>query len=211
MGRFLDWVVSNDSDNLYIYESRSPLSKVDKFHPPLEISIDVIDYRPSLATTPRNSYNFKRDDLAALSVHLSSANFDQLANLDLDTALDKFYSIMYGAFDRYVPVSTLASPKHPPWHNKQLANLFEESQEQGPCQIYELQVSVKLRELLRHSLRIQLDTQAFLRHLHRGYPRSTYRQPETILVVRQPKAEMRWSSTHYVLGNRYIQHLGTVR
>lgn len=123
LGRFLDWVVTSDCDNIYVYESRSPLSKVDQPHPPLEVTIDVIEYRPFATETPKKAFNFKQTNFIALNENLGAVDFTQLSNVDLDTALDAFYTTMYEAFELHVPTFSYIPSKHPPWHNKQLANL----------------------------------------------------------------------------------------
>lgn len=95
----------------------------DRYHPALSISCDFqfipqpINF-PSCHTV---SYNFRSADLAPLCDSLLQHDWSVLDDYnDVNAALERFYSILYGLFDVYVPKTVAHSSRYPSWFTKEI-------------------------------------------------------------------------------------------
>lgn len=123
LGRQLDLILTNDTDNAIIMESKTPLSKIDAHHPPIEVHIDVT-MTPISPTHIHGKYNFARADFDGLNGYMMSVDFESdLMVLDTDDAVDLLYDKLYGGLERFVPKVQRKDGHHPPWHNRTLATL----------------------------------------------------------------------------------------
>lgn len=70
MNRILDLIFTNDCDNVSVIESRSPLSDPDRFHPPLELTVETFEYQPARNDDTIYTFNFKRANYDGLNAHV---------------------------------------------------------------------------------------------------------------------------------------------
>lgn len=73
--RILDLIFTNETSNATIIPSRTPLTKIDGFHPPLEILIDFFDFITPAPDPSSRAFNFKKANLPAINEYLRCTNF----------------------------------------------------------------------------------------------------------------------------------------
>lgn len=121
----LDLLFASSNENILVKETDMPLSRIDHYHPPIEIFIDT--YSNSSYEIPvswTKIYNY------------ADTNFDEMneffANYDIENALNSsdvnsssacIYNMIYSAIDLYTPSKTVRSRNRPPWYNRELMSL----------------------------------------------------------------------------------------
>lgn len=121
MNRLLDLVFTNDGNTTGVLRSESSISKIDPYHPPLEMIIELCDLVPAQHNAGVK-FNFHRADYVALNQYFASVDFaTNLEELDTDAAVDFLYDVLHQGFELHVPHSLVRPNNHPPWHNKTLA------------------------------------------------------------------------------------------
>ena len=74
-----------------------------------------------------NVYNYKRADFASLRQTLRSVPWTILENMDVDSAVELFYDIVYAAVNEHVPTVELRR-KFPPWFSRAVRDLLREKE-----------------------------------------------------------------------------------
>lgn len=112
--------------NLELSVNRAnPLSKLDKFHPPLKISFMNIQFKP-IKENPQPRYNFFKCDYAKINKHLNEINWLDVLNDDsVEEALDAFYEKIYMTYSLFVPIS-YKNTCYPVWYSASLIKIIRE-------------------------------------------------------------------------------------
>ncbi|KAG7305644.1 hypothetical protein JYU34_009744 [Plutella xylostella] len=123
--KILDLVLSS-IDNTKVTEAE-PLSKVDTYHPPLliELEIGTLSFLKKL-DVPR--YDFRKANYTLLNIDLNAVNWKNAIGHDEDVnvMLDKFYAILNNLIDKHVPKKKKLNHKYPVWYNCNLKKLIKE-------------------------------------------------------------------------------------
>lgn len=125
MGRILDLVFSSDSNLVTVTKCKLPLSKVDKFHDPLDISVQFVDNVADVRPNNMYRYNFVKADYLSLNVFLSNINWSSLfVSCDINKLVVYLYEIIHVGISLCVPLKTTHTvSSHPVWFTKSLINL----------------------------------------------------------------------------------------
>ena len=118
-GNCLDLVFSNLND-VCVHISLDPLIDIDKFHPPLLLSLPIAACPPPKSCTLWRS-NFRKANYVAINDYLSGIAWDEkLEGLSVDDALELVYSHLYTAVDFFVPVYAVSKSLYPTWFSREL-------------------------------------------------------------------------------------------
>lgn len=126
-GKTLDLVLTNYL-NIEVSEALSSLSKVDLYHPPLNITFLCSKVRKkkkvfNLSETSIFKYNFTKGDFELFYRSLSEVDWSILVNItDVNKAVEKFYTIIHEILDKCFPPVQFCNSSYPPWYNKSLIN-----------------------------------------------------------------------------------------
>lgn len=102
-----------------------PLSKLDVFHPALNIVIFDLQFTPFIEN-PQPRYNFFKCNYDQINNYLMNINWeDVLSGANLDDAVDAFYNVLYTCFALYVPISTFNN-QYPVWYSASLIKIIRE-------------------------------------------------------------------------------------
>lgn len=125
----LDLVLSNSSCGIMIQKSQNVISRVDLYHPPLEIHLSLQGPR---VLTPRYTprHNFFRADYEAINNCLDevdwNSEFDRC--LTVDDIVSRFYAIVNQVIAENVPVQRQYKKKYPPWFSVNLILMLREKE-----------------------------------------------------------------------------------
>lgn len=117
----LDLVLSNDP-NVKVIRT-DPLSKVDPFHPPLEIAIHNVKLQ-TLNFNPQVIYDFNKAPYNQINQTLSFIDWQFIDIEDLDLSVEMFYSCLFQVIDFFVPKKKLYYSTFPSWVSKQTQALI---------------------------------------------------------------------------------------
>ncbi|CAH0727173.1 unnamed protein product, partial [Brenthis ino] len=126
----LDLVLTNWDHDIAVEKSTSYLSKVDQYHPPIEITISLPKIK-SLKCKPFLQRNFFKADYNQINERLSSIDWhDQLNKCSsVDDSVAKFYSIIGKIIEENVPkYNCNRNSKYPRWYSKNLIKLLKEKE-----------------------------------------------------------------------------------
>lgn len=126
--KVLDLVLTNASNCRVVY-SADCLSKLDPYHPPIEIALLPYACNETLEENPsQRRRNFYKSDYDAIKTYLGTIEWDELfANCNsVDAMLDIFYSELHKAIDKFVPFHVPKSKKYPPWFSLNLIKRLKE-------------------------------------------------------------------------------------
>ncbi|KAF2893526.1 hypothetical protein ILUMI_12637 [Ignelater luminosus] len=154
-----------------ISEDPLPLTKVDKYHPPLNIVINS----PKLKTKKGSNikdivvrYNFRKGDYEKLYQLLREADWTSLYNeTDINLTVKKFYKFIFQIFDECIPKQKVKgkSSKYPVWYTKEIKDKLK----------YKQKLFTKLKETLldynlRHEFRnLRKDIKTKIKLAHTQY------------------------------------------
>ncbi|CAH2104164.1 unnamed protein product [Euphydryas editha] len=127
-GRVLDLVLTNCT-TLEVSNSSNIISKIDRKHPPLLITVpELIPHFLKPARSPR--HNFFKANYDLILAHLKEINwskqFDKCQNVNEMTAV--FYCILNDTVERYVPISRPKRSGFPSWFSKSLIQIILEKE-----------------------------------------------------------------------------------
>lgn len=126
-GRILDLVLSTVSP-CSVVESLCPLTPVDKFHPPLEVSLSLARE----CTLPYNKLiyrpNFYKANYTEINNYLNDIDWDKLFHNtnNVNEMLTVFYTIINDTIEKFVPKRKPRSSRYPPWFTKTLIKFLNE-------------------------------------------------------------------------------------
>lgn len=127
--RLLDLVLSNSNCEILIQESLSTISRVDLYHPPLQIFL--FSQGPLMLSpkfTPR--HNFFKGDYDRIRNFLSEVdwNLEFKACISIDDVVSRFYIVINKVISDFVPVQKQNRKKYPPWFSINLIRLLREKE-----------------------------------------------------------------------------------
>ncbi|HBK82685.1 MAG TPA: hypothetical protein DDZ41_03675, partial [Flavobacterium sp.] len=126
--RFLDLVFMNDLGFTSITKSLMPFVPERLHHFGLELCLDSSELFCKFSNKNKSlwNYNYKKADVSNLTNFLDSTDWNNVLgpeSCDVNESVDKFYSIMFNAFDKFIPKYLKKETNRPPWFNKTLSNL----------------------------------------------------------------------------------------
>lgn len=128
-GNVLDLIYTNIPETMVVNNADFPLlplNKSDNAHRPLMCTIECSpDIFPSDNETPA-IYCFRKADYDQIRDHLKKLDLINViseCNSDVCAMIDKFYKIIHGIFEEFVPKSTIRITNKPKWHNRELSRL----------------------------------------------------------------------------------------
>lgn len=151
----LDLVLSNV--NLSVTHSNDLLVPEDPYHPALSINVDIanlnIKFMNAIKTPKRN---FRKANYIELNQKLSNINWvKELDHDDVNVAVNKFYLLINGLIQKYVPLSTPRSDQFPIWFSKELIGLIREKEYYGKLMKHSNNIIYKqLFSKKRHEIKI---------------------------------------------------------
>lgn len=98
----------------------------DVYHPALQLQLPAsVDCNIDLSYNNTIRYNFRKGDYASLNGYLSQIDWATILNsLNVGEAVATFYSYIYSAIDRFVPVYKKIISTYPKWYTPQLRRLI---------------------------------------------------------------------------------------
>ncbi|CAH2087086.1 unnamed protein product [Euphydryas editha] len=112
-----------------VNESSTPMTKVDLYYPPLEITISNIT--PHLLTDKRKSkLNFRRANYTLINRKLRDTDWITVFSglTDVDDMVRVLYSRIYSLIDEFVPISRAKNSRFPIWFSRSLIKLLNEKE-----------------------------------------------------------------------------------
>jgi len=121
-GSILDLVLS-DLSNVFVSKSVNPLVTCDTYHPGLLISIQIIVNKP--IEYDLCMYNFFKCIYEDINLSLASINWSNLfKDLNINQAVELFYSIIYEIIVIFVPKIIICHSKYAVWFSRNLNDLI---------------------------------------------------------------------------------------
>lgn len=124
-GRLLDLLFSTNRDDVTVIKSVVPLSRVDAYHVPIEVKIDMDAGSIARPSPPAMVFDFKKANFEALSKHILSTDWDIMfkSYTKVGEAVDFFYAVIIQGFNLFVPKKTVRHTSRPVWFNRSLLKL----------------------------------------------------------------------------------------
>ena len=114
-GRTLDLVLTNVTEPT-IEREEYPLVAEDRHHPALLISIFLNKTRKQNSKPIITGYNFRKANYKQLYKMLTDVNFDCLLHINqVNSAVDKFYELIYKVFNECIPQKIVPTRTFPSW------------------------------------------------------------------------------------------------
>lgn len=121
----LDLVICS-FDNVCVTEANESLLPIDIQHPCLGISLETKHPFKSCKLVSTTKYNFRKADFLLMYQLIKNQKWDILKScIDVNVALDTFYSILGDILGISVPKSTQIDKRYPIWFNKQIILLIK--------------------------------------------------------------------------------------
>lgn len=122
--RILDLILY-DSDNIVVLPS-APLVKVDNYHPPLEIDLDIKRPHHLSFNSDFAQYNFRKTDYARCCSDLSTVDWNVLLKSNCNDSLLNFYNALWAAIKCHTPLKRIRNNKYPVWFSGSLIRVLRE-------------------------------------------------------------------------------------
>lgn len=161
--RLLDLILSEIP--LTVTKDDSPLVNIDKHHPPLNFTFEVLAKK--LEHTNYNSreirYNFRCANYLKLYDQILCTNWTFMKNiLDVNIACDSLYSVLNEKFASAVPIQRNHSKKYPPWFTSEIiANIKDKDKARSNFKKYHIQIYQKKFQFLRRQVKNQIKISYF--------------------------------------------------
>lgn len=127
--RILDLIFSNSSYPISVTAAFDNISKVDVYHPPLQIDI-LCSQQKLLNQNHKTVFKFHNADYGLIIDRLNS--YDWTHELDTSKSLEenteKFYNIINNIITELVPKKQLNKNKYPIWYSKNLIRILKEKE-----------------------------------------------------------------------------------
>lgn len=125
--RILDFIFT-DIVKTIVTRSDDILSKVDCFHPPLQINIPLDISNTSNFNSSVIKYNFFRADYDLINEYLKSMDWENIFSscMDINEMVDIFESLLKDTIHKHVPKYKAKSNKYPYWYSRTLIKMLNE-------------------------------------------------------------------------------------
>lgn len=122
--KLLDLFFTNITDDSSVCGSNIPMTKVDVYHPPIEI-LHTLSQQFLPSTGINYEYNFNKTDFTGLANYLNNINWHlEFSNKScMEQLVEKFYDITFTGFDFFIPKYRKKVNSHPPWFTKELLSI----------------------------------------------------------------------------------------
>ena len=122
--RLLDLLFANCADVVKVVPSACPLSRIDPYHVPIDITISIPTENNQLTYSSDITFNFRKGNYRALNSYYNSLNWDELyVHSNIDVVVDIFYEKLFTGFIKHIPVVKLKNSRHPPWIDRTILRL----------------------------------------------------------------------------------------
>lgn len=123
--RILDLVLSS-TPHILVTEG-SPLSREDRYHPPLEMMVrNSLKYK-TVKPKPNMRFNFNKGDYDTIRRELEKVDWANILSTDdVDEAVDVFYSTINGVIFKYIPLNKNNNNTYPCWYSSILKKSLAE-------------------------------------------------------------------------------------
>ena len=122
--RLLDLIFTNDGQCLTVDRDLAPLTTEDPHHPSLEVVLDLgaTNVASRFTSNHRSAkYNFRRANFPELYADIAAIDWSFLRGcVDVDTAVDDFYTAIYAALGRSVPREPNRASLYPCWFTPEI-------------------------------------------------------------------------------------------
>lgn len=125
--KVLDLVLS-DLSSCNVNESHNSMSSIDRFHPPLDIDITLIN-DPKLPFNKNSSRrNFHRADYGNIFQQLRKYDWESIFNniSDVDGMVTIFYQKIRSIIEEFVPIVSNRKNQYPPWYDIKIIRALKE-------------------------------------------------------------------------------------
>lgn len=121
----LDLVLSNYR-NVIVEKDLDPLIKEDLYHPALAIAFTCEQNTVNDANNTEKMYNFKHANFELLYRKIRNTNWSFIDNEhDVNSAVEKFYNVIYKIFDISVPLVKQNQNSYPVWFTNEIKCLIK--------------------------------------------------------------------------------------
>jgi len=114
--RILDLVLCNECLVECVHQCTSPLVRVDKHHPPLELTLNVF-FVKSIKDVDVYDYNFGKANYNIISDIIKQYDWENVLSLEVNPAVDKFQEIIESIISKNVPKRSKSSKRFPSWYS----------------------------------------------------------------------------------------------
>lgn len=124
-GRLLDLLFVNCSCETSIIRCEIPLSKVDIYHDPIEIILDISKEMSRIPEISEPAFNFRKTDFVSLNAFFESIEWDVLLSetTDCNENVNRLYEVLMDGFNRCVPKAKPVKDNHPLWYDRSILKL----------------------------------------------------------------------------------------
>jgi hypothetical protein len=125
--RVLDLVLTNIIACV-VTKSSSSLSNVDKYHPPLFLSINFIKTKRLPYKQNNVKFNFKKGDYEVVRAFLKQVDWKALwyKQNNIDALVSSFYTVLDNVIHKYIPLTRPKNDCYPPWFSQNLIKALKE-------------------------------------------------------------------------------------
>lgn len=104
------------------------MSKIDTYHPPLLIELDLVSMSSVLTKLEVPRYNFRSANYTALNADLNAVNWNSVIGneQDVNIMVDKFYTTLNNLIDIHVPKKRPKNNRYPVWFSYDLIKRIKE-------------------------------------------------------------------------------------
>lgn len=118
----LDLILTNM--NIDVIRESEPLVEEDKFHPALELSVNINFNKKVNNNVNTNNYNFKKANFVGLYSELNTIDWSFLeVDTNVNNTVDLFYEHLYVIMNKYIPKFKKRSSSYPLWFTPEMINL----------------------------------------------------------------------------------------
>lgn len=126
--RILDLVISNLIYPIEVTRSCDSISKVDDFHPPLQITLQL-NQPKTLGNKRTKIYKFHKADYHEIRSRLEKTDWDNVLKSDtVDMSVAAFYSVLRHIISELVPLQNPSRKSYPVWYSNALIKMLKEKE-----------------------------------------------------------------------------------
>lgn len=125
--KILDLVLFNGG-KLQVCECSHPIRNIDKFHPPLEVTLKSKKLSINKNTPSTRRHNFYKADYKSINDYLKTVAWeDEFSSCSsLNEMVERFYNILHCAILKYVPLTKPRNCTYPIWYSRHLIYLLKQ-------------------------------------------------------------------------------------
>lgn len=126
--KLLDLVLSNvNQDDITVVLETDPISVVDAYHPPLDISINI-DKISFLNERTIDELNYYKANYHIINDKLGGIDWDLLLVGNVNEMTNKFYNAIFNTIDKLVPKKNKRKGGHPVYFSQELIKVLNKKE-----------------------------------------------------------------------------------